>query len=129
MKTKTKSYYKRKAWDAFSKFIRYSYANAESEAECYTCSKVFPVNKLQAGHGISGRNNSVLFMEEIVKPQCVGCNIYGRGKQAVFTRKLIEELGMGAYDHIVKESTKIVQYKAVDYEEIQKLYEDKLKQL
>jgi hypothetical protein len=126
MVNKNKSYWKKRAWKAFSLYIRTKYAGEEGLAICYTCGKVDHWKKLQAGHGIAGRNNAVLFQEDIVKPQCVGCNVYGRGKTAIFTRKLIEELGMSVYDYIVKESNKTVQYKSQDYIEIEKKYKDKL---
>ena len=129
MKVKNKSYYKKKAWSAFSKYIRNYYANADREADCYTCGKTLLITDLQAGHGIGGRTNSVLFCEDLVRVQCVGCNLYGRGKYAIFTRKLIDELGLNRYDELVNESQKVVQYKSKDYEEIQKKYEDKLNNL
>lgn len=81
-----------------------------------------PIKEAQAGHGIGGRNNAVLFMEKIVRPQCVGCNVFGRGKYAIFTRKLIDELGLHEYDRIVMESNIAIQYKVSDYEMIEKKY-------
>jgi hypothetical protein len=38
--------------------------------------------------------NAVLFDEEIVKPQCVACNIFLRGNYTIFTTKLIKQHGM-----------------------------------
>lgn len=122
MAIKTKSYYKKKAWSAFSSYIRQKYAGEEGLTICYTCGKVGHWKTMQAGHGIGGRTNSVLFNEDLVRVQCVGCNLYGRGKYAIFTRKLIDELGMEKYDQLVTESQKVVQYKSSDYEDIEKKY-------
>lgn len=129
MKAKTKSYYKKRAWSAFSKCIRTKYTDNTGYGSCYTCDKRIYWKQLQAGHAIGGRNNAMLFNEDLVRPQCVGCNVFGRGQYAIFTRKLIDELGMAKYDELVSESQKVVQYKATDYQDIQKKYEDKLNQL
>ncbi len=119
---------KDKAWSAFSKYIRIK--NSVNEmATCYTCGAVKHWKELQAGHGIGGRNNAVLFMEEIVKPQCVGCNVFGRGKYAIFTRKLIDELGMGEYDRLVTESNQVVKFSLADYKDKEITYTEKFKTL
>lgn len=98
-------------------------------AECYTCGALKHYKDIQAGHGIGGRSNAVLFLEEVVRPQCVGCNVFGRGKQSIFTMKLIKELGMKKYERLVALSNEIVQYKLNDYTEIARKYTDKLKEL
>lgn len=133
MKKITKTIAKKKAWVAFSKYIRMSYGyqiNNETFGtqfvDCYTCGKRGLVKELQTGHAIGGRNNSILFNEDLVRPQCVGCNVFGRGKYAIFTRKLIDELGLQRYDELVTESQKVVQYKINDYLEIAQKYRDKL---
>ena len=134
MKTKTLSYYKMKAWKQFSLWIRLSNAIIEPTVLepcniCYTCGKIKSYKEMNAGHGIGGRNNAVLFDERIVKPQCVGCNIWGRGQYQVFTRKLIAELGLDVYDEIVKHSSDVVKYRIADYQEIEELYKQKLEDL
>jgi len=112
---------KAKAWKAFSLHIR-TLNSVDGVNECYTCGHVFPIKILQAGHGLGGRNNAVLFLEDIVKPQCVGCNIFANGRYPVFTRKLIEELGLDRYDEIVKQSNKIIKYTVEDYQAIYEKY-------
>ena len=119
---------KKKAWNAFSRYIRLKNMNPDGTLTCYTCDKVFPFKHMSAGHGIGGRTNAVLFDERIVKPQCSGCNIWGRGKYAIFTRKLIDELGLKGYDKVVADSQKTVQYKAHDYEEIADKYKELIKE-
>jgi len=119
---------KAKAWKAFSLYIRLK-DSVDGVNECYTCGKIFPIKKLQAGHGIGGRNNAVLFMEDIVKPQCVGCNMFANGRYAVFTRKLIDELGLDGYDEIVRQSNEIVKYTLSDYLELEKFYKNIVKDL
>ena len=118
---------KEKAWATFSKYIRLK-SSRNGYATCYTCGIVKHWKELQAGHGIGGRNNSVLFLEEIVKPQCVGCNVFGRGKYAVFTRKLIDELGLEEYDRIVTESNQVRKYSEMELKEMESQWSAYVKQ-
>ena len=84
---------------------------------------------MSAGHAIGGRNNSVLFDERIVKPQCAGCNIWGRGQYQIFAYRLIKELGMGVFERILEEAHNPVQYKVADYQQIYELYKLKVDSL
>jgi hypothetical protein len=84
---------------------------------------------MQAGHGIAGRNNAILFEEKIVRPQCVGCNYFGGGKYAIFTGKLMDELGYQEYRCLVKKATQTVQRKAQDYIDLYEKYKNKLAEL
>lgn len=117
-----KSAIKKKAWAEFSRYIRLKNADKNGMVTCYTCPTQKHWKEMQAGHGIGGRNNAVLFLEEVVRPQCIGCNMYANGRYAVFTRRLIDELGMKEYDRIVSLSNVPVQYKAFQYQEIYEKY-------
>ena len=77
---------------------------------------------MDAGHGIPGRNNAVLFMEEVVKPQCQQCNRFKHGRLDVFTVKLIDEMGRSKYDELVTRSKQVVQFKTYQYLEIYEKY-------
>jgi hypothetical protein len=121
---------KNKAWSMFSTYIRLKYADENGYVTCYTCGVTRHYkDRMQAGHGIEGRNNAVLFMEEIVRPQCVGCNMFGQGKISVFTEKLIKEYGPDKYAEFVFESNKEKKLKAENYEAIYEAYRDLVKQL
>lgn len=121
---------KKKAWDMFSKYIRRSFTRvSDGTAVCYTCGSLRRWEEMDAGHGIPGRNNAVLFMEEVVKPQCQQCNRFKHGRLEIFTVKLIDELGRQKYDKLVILSNQIVQYKVNDYLEIYDKYHHKLAEL
>lgn len=66
---------KAKTWKAFSIYIRtrdcIRTTGDPTKGSCITCNKPFDFKNLQAGHAIGGRNNSVLFDEEIVYGQCL----------------------------------------------------------
>lgn len=121
--------FKKKAWKAFSLYIRLKDADKQGMVVCYTCDKPYHYKRTNAGHGISGRNNSILFEEKIVRVQCVGCNIWGGGKYSVFTRKLIDELGLKGYDKIVSQSRTAVKFTVNNYLEIEQEYIGKLLEL
>lgn len=124
----TKSSAKKKAWSAFSLYIRNKYAT-DGMATCYTCGALRTVKQLQAGHAIPGRSNAVLFMEEVVRPQDMGCNFFGRGKLSVFTPKLIKEIGLDRYNELSEKATQLVKYSVQDYLDIEIKFKEKLKQL
>lgn len=129
MKVHNKSYYKKAAWSAFSKYIRMKASDNVGGVNCYTCGKNVFWTLIQAGHAIGGRNNAILFNEDLVRPQCVGCNVFGRGKYAIFTRKLIDELSLARYDELITESQKVIQFKMQDYIDIETKYKKKLEEL
>lgn len=124
---------KKKAWKVFSEYIRLRHGSMFSSGDvfciCYTCGAQKHWKEMQAGHGIGGRNNAVLFLEEVVKPQCVGCNVFGRGKYPIFTSRLIKELGMEEYDRILTLSQQTVKYTAMDYKAIAERYKQMLEHL
>lgn len=75
MKKKTKTYYKDKAWKAFSTYIRtrdsIKTTGGVDFCRCITCKKIYEYKQTQAGHFVPGRSNSVLFKEDIVNGQCL----------------------------------------------------------
>jgi hypothetical protein len=79
-----------KAWKMFSEYIRRKYSDSEGYASCFTCGKVKHWTEMDAGHGISGRGNFVLFLEEVVRPQCKYCNGPLGGNYEHFVPKLMD---------------------------------------
>ena len=121
---------KKRAWRAFSIYIRTKSLDG-SLLECYTCGHKFPMNTrgMSAGHGIGGRTNSVLFMEEVVRPQCYACNVLARGRYKVFTSKLVDEMGAEKYDELLKQARQTIHYSVQDYLDIEAKYKSKLEEL
>lgn len=124
---------KTRAWKVFSLWIRLSNAK-DNMVSCYTCGSIYPAlgNKerhgIQAGHGIGGRNNAILFSEELVRPQCIICNRFKRGNYSVFTKKLIEELGLERYGELVILSNQVVKLSVQDYQAVCEKYKSKLEE-
>ena len=111
---------KRKIWDIFSKYIRLKYADKNGMVECYTCGTKKFWKEMQAGHGFSGRENSILFDEEIVRPQCKYCNIYRQGNYDIFHAKLIKEYGIDILDRKIRQKNTVKKFTS---EELHEKYE------
>ncbi len=123
---------KKKANDAFSKYIRTRDAKGEDYLDCVTCDKPYPafgVGCAQAGHFIPGRHSSVVFDERNAHGQCYNCNInlkgnwlrYEEAMRNIYGQKVIDELK--ALDKIT------VQYKEYDYLVIEEIFKTKLAEL
>jgi hypothetical protein len=125
-KLKSLSSIKKKAWAIFSQYIRQSSADNRGYCTCYTCGNSANWKEMQAGHGIGGRTNTVLFDEEILRTQCVSCNIFKNGNYTIFTTKLIKEHGMEWWDNKLTNSRIPVKYTRSDLEEIISDYKRKL---
>lgn len=82
----------------FSKSIRLSYVVSVQSPEtvycrCYTCGKVEHIKDIQDGHYIKRNCKAVRFDRNNSRPQCVACNLYGKGEQEKFRAHLVEEIG------------------------------------
>lgn len=132
-KSKSTSYYKNRAWNMFSKYIRTRDCLATTgtieRGRCVTCGKIFDFRDLQAGHCIPGRYKSILFDEELVNAQCRGCNYFGGGKYADYTLWFIKKYGEKYWEEKVELSHQKVKYTKVDYQEIYEKYKNKLEKL
>lgn len=140
MKKKTKkpklSLAKKKAWSAFSLYIRTrdcikTTGYAES-GRCITCLREYPrlgLGGLQAGHFVPGRTNAVLFDERGVHAQCYSCNIGKGGAGADYWLFMEREYGREVIDELLANRHQMLKYTAEDYRNIQQKYEQKTKEL
>ncbi len=83
---------KRKLDTVFSRYVRQKYL-VDGLVACYTCGNRKTINKIQNGHFISRQYLATRWSEDNCRPQCWGCNGYGRGQILIFEEKLIEEIG------------------------------------
>lgn len=115
----------------FSKYIRtrdcLATTGRADKGRCVTCGRVFDFKELQAGHAIGGRNNSILFDEELVNAQCRGCNGYGGGKYGEYSVWFIKKYGLERWEEKVRLSKQVGAKIDFDYE-YQK-FKDKLSEL
>ena len=121
---------KKKAWNLLSECVRREAADRNGYVRCYTCGALSQWNRgMQAGHAIGGRSNAVLFDEEIIKVQCIHCNIFLKGNYGIFAMKLIKEHGQEWYEKKQSDSHRVIKWTAYDMKERINEYEKRLEQL
>lgn len=111
---------KRKAWDAFSKYIRLR----DEVQGCFTCGVVKPYKQMQAGHWIPGRHNSILFDERGYHAQCYHCNIGLKGNPVVYYDRMLKDYGVEVCNELKRIDKIIIQYKVIDFLGIEQKYSD-----
>ena len=125
---------KKHTWRVFSEYIRRRDAfefsgDADGMAKCCTCKNVSHWKDLQAGHGLAGRNNGILFEEKCCKAQCRSCNVYGGGKPDEYHDLLIDEIGAEGFQELVKQKHTTKRYTAIELKEMRDEYQAKINDL
>jgi hypothetical protein len=128
-KTKTLGKLKKELWDLVSEFVRRSNADHAGYCSCYTCGNTLHWKQMQAGHGIPGRKNAVLYDLDILRPQDVACNIFGDGRLHIFSTKMIKEHGMEWWDAKLEGAKQTVKYSRVDILEMTEAFRERLRAL
>jgi len=130
-KKPSKAKIKKRAWDAFSKFIRQRdclrTTGCKDWGLCITCGKRYHFKLLQAGHFVAGRHNANLFNEKGCHAQCYNCNINLRGNTLEYRRQIIKLYGEGADEEIEMEARQDKKYTVQDLKELVSYYEGLLR--
>lgn len=90
-KKKSISKLKKELDKVFSEFIRRKYSDHYGYVNCYTCGLKKHWKEIQNGHFVSRSCLATRYSEDNCRPQCVGCNVFGGGKIALFALKLDSE--------------------------------------
>jgi len=124
---------KETAWKWFAKYIKLRDAIKTTGdvlyAKCITCGEILHIEDMDAGHGIPGRMNSILFNEEICHAQCRRDNRQGGGELQMYKRVLIDMYGQDKWDYWQSTKNDPVKYTQFEYEQIAKTYRQKYKEL
>ena len=120
---------KKKAWAWFSKYFRLKNSDSEGNVVCYTCDKKMFWKESQSGHLLDGRCNAILFLEEAIKIQCSGCNVFKSGNKELYIPKFIDEVGREKYDEICRIKNTTVKYSKRDLEEMRDNWKMEAKRL
>lgn len=77
---------------------------------CCTCGKSYPIKKLQAGHFIPGRMDSILFEPTCVHAQCYRCNMRRQGEWVKYYRFMQKKYGQAQIDRLMElsEQTRVI---------------------
>ncbi len=135
-KKKGVKYWKKKAWDAFSKYIRLRDAIATTGTRewllCCSCNKSYPVfgkGCAQAGHFVPGRSHALLFREKGVHGQCYNCNQTLKGNWVNYEKFILRKYGQGVVDEEKQAKHSTIKYTAVELEEICNKYKRRIEEL
>ena len=135
IKQPSKSTIKRRAWDAFSRFIRardcLKTTGDITHGKCITCGKLLSIGFCDAGHFVSRRYNSTLFDERNCHLQCRYCNRYLNGNLLEYRRQIIKLYGEGAdialedkameiKKYSIEDLTKLIEYYKIEIEKLVK---------
>ena len=104
---------KKKAWEVFGKFIR------ERDPNCFTCGD--PTK--HAGHWRHGKTKAGYYDERNVNGQCIKCNLYLSGNEAVYSLRMAEIYGLEEAKQMWKDFCKDHTWNRKELIEIIKKYE------
>lgn len=96
----------------FNKYIR-SRDSEDGYFTCISCSRILPVDKMNAGHYVPVRGGSYLRFSELnTHGECEGCNCFDEFHLIGYRKNLIEKIGPEAVEwlelnrHTVKKYTR-----------------------
>lgn len=116
-----KSLKKTTAWKWFALYIK-----ERDKWTCQTCGKIGRGRFMNAGHYIQAFGNaSVFFDEKNVYAQCVNCNLWGGGKQAILRDIVIKRFGKKEEENLWKKAKKTKQWTEEEIKELAKEYKEK----
>lgn len=113
----------------FSQWVRRKDADHRGYVECWTCGKVLPWSRVDAGHFQSRAKFSTRWDEMNVKPQCKGCNGFRSGEQFKFARKLDAVYGEGTAQELEVLSNTTKKYSVEELEALIDVYNRRLRKL
>lgn len=116
------SWWKKRADTLMSLYVRLHYADSEGMVHCYTCPKILHWKEIQNGHFVSRQHNSTRYWVENCRPQCIGCNVFGRGKVTKFANNLEKE-NPGIVAELYRKAAEITPMRTADYQIIGKGFE------
>jgi hypothetical protein len=128
-KSKTLSQLKKELDIIFSLYIRLIDSDANGNVACFTSGKVYPYNKLQAGHYISRRHLATRWHEWNVKPQSIAENMFNQGNAPQFAVNLDKLYGIGTAANLLEISREDKKFTKDDLQEMITDYTEKVKQL
>jgi len=113
---------KKKAWDAFSKYIRLRDQNPDGYIYCVTCGDPKPFTATDAGHWLSRGWSATLFEESNVHGQCKPCNGFKGGRPDDMERFIATTYGTEEVERLRSLKLKVLKRSWAEYEEIRTKY-------
>lgn len=95
---------KKRAWKWCSLYVRakecIETTGSIEYGMCCTCGAIKPFKELDAGHYISGRNNSILFVLDGIHIQCRYCNRFREGRKDEYENYMLNRYGKEVCDKL-----------------------------
>lgn len=122
LKKKTKKQLKKELWALISPIIR------NKSAKCYTCDKPLPIfADRSAGHLFSkGGHPATAFDLDNLRVQGDCCNLYKSGNCAVYSFRLIEEIGIERFNALALRAGQAKRWTTLELEALIAKYKDSL---
>lgn len=116
-------------WAWFSRYRRLLFSDKDGFVRCVTCGDRKFWKEMQAGHYIDGRTNAVLFVEELVHPQCYVCNCMKHGNKSEYAAFMYKKYGEENVNEMRIKSKMAVKHDKFFYETNIALYKEKTMEL
>ncbi len=113
----------------YSEYIRRKDADEGGTTSCVTCQKLLHWKDAHCGHFIKRQNRAARWLEANTHVQCVRCNTYLGGNDAVYAVFIIDRYGRETYDQLMHMRGKEFKRYRTDYEELIETYQNKVKEL
>ena len=118
-KSKSLKWYRDKAWELTSKYVRLREADEDGYNRCVTCGITKHWKELQAGHFVAqAQGNAARWDLRNIHPQCYRCNINLGGNGAEYGPYIRAQFGDEAHDEIRRLAGQTRIMRRADYEEI-----------
>lgn len=118
-KPKPLKWYRDKAWELTSKYVRLREADEDGFNRCVTCGITKPWQELQAGHFVpQAQGNAARWDLRNIHPQCFRCNINLGGNGAEYGPYIRDRYGAEGLDEIRKLAGQTRPMRRADYEAI-----------
>lgn len=120
-----------KATKIFNEYIRLRDQGTKQFAGmfyCISCAKWKPIELMHAGHYMAaGHHAAVRFDEGNVNGQCVGCNTFKHGNQALYRHNLIIKIGLEEVELIERKAKQVAKWDRYALIDIIETYTEKVK--
>lgn len=118
MKAKGVAQLKKDADKWFSQYIRLRDSDLNGIAECITCGAKIHWKKIQNGHFVSRKTNTLRYDDENCNAQCLGCNMFKSGEQYLYSKAIDLKYGDGKADELMSRRFETHKFSREELEEI-----------
>ena len=109
------------------KAIRMEAADDRGICRCVTCGKKGHYKRMQGGHFVPGRRQSILFIEENIHVQCINCNNYLSGNVMEYERFMVQRYGEEKVEELRALKRQVVSHTREELADMRDGYKQRIK--